>query len=101
MIDVQLDFKGERGLFTVTASGHAGYAPVGADVVCAGVSAILYGFLYYLSGRYGQGLVWSESDGELSMCFPSDCRDACAVLGASLSLMADSYPQYVRLQESR
>ena len=32
----------------IFAEGHAGYAPVGQDIVCAGVSALLYGFVAYL-----------------------------------------------------
>ena len=32
----------------VWAEGHAGYAAPGADIVCAGVSALLYGCLAYL-----------------------------------------------------
>lgn len=101
MIDVRLvtDSHAERRI--ITASGHAGKAPKGADVVCAGISALLYGFLYYLSGRYGDMLVWSEDEDSLSMCFPSDSEESYEVIKASLRLMADSYPQYVRLQESR
>ncbi len=32
----------------ITAVGHAGYATRGQDVVCAGVSALLFGLLSYL-----------------------------------------------------
>ena len=33
-----------------SAVGHASYAPRGQDIVCAGVSALLYGFIAYLEG---------------------------------------------------
>ena len=39
----------EDGL-ELSAHGHAGYAPRGQDVVCAGVSALIYGFIAYLEG---------------------------------------------------
>ena len=29
-------------------TGHAGYAPRGQDIVCAGISALAYGLLEYL-----------------------------------------------------
>ncbi len=32
----------------LSASGHADYAPRGEDIVCAAVSALLFGFLSYL-----------------------------------------------------
>ena len=41
----------EDGL-ELSAHGHAGYAPRGQDVVCAGVSALLYGFISYLEGLF-------------------------------------------------
>ena len=34
----------------LSAVGHASYAPRGQDIVCAGVSALLYGFVAYLEG---------------------------------------------------
>ncbi len=32
----------------ILARGHAGYAERGADIVCAGVSALLYGLVHHL-----------------------------------------------------
>ena len=37
MIEVIYD----RDVPSISASGHAGYAPAGQDIVCAGVSALL------------------------------------------------------------
>ena len=36
---------GER---RITVSGHAGHAPVGQDIVCAAVSALMYALAGYL-----------------------------------------------------
>ena len=40
----------EDGGVGILATGHAGMAPHGRDPVCAGVSALLYGYLAYLEG---------------------------------------------------
>ncbi len=46
MIDIRVLRRGD-GLELI-ALGHAGQAPRGQDLVCAGVSALLYGFIAYL-----------------------------------------------------
>lgn len=39
MIDIKINMK--SGDMEIKVKGHAGYAPHGQDIVCAGVSAIL------------------------------------------------------------
>jgi hypothetical protein len=59
----------------IFAEGHAGYAPVGQDIVCAGVSALLYGFVAYLRETLpiakaedfrpnGRAPLWEVSEGD-------------------------------------
>lgn len=97
----------------IAAEGHAGYAPVGQDIVCAGVSALLYGFVAYLretlpiatardSAPKGRAPLWevSEEDGRLWVrTHGSDGRDkaAFASVEAGLRLIAACYPHHVTL----
>ena len=97
----------------IFAEGHAGYAPVGQDIVCAGVSALLYGFVAYLretlpiataedSHPEGRAPLWevSEGDGRLWVrTHGSDGRDkaAFAPIEAGLRLIAACYPHHVTL----
>ena len=97
----------------IFAEGHAGYAPVGQDIVCAGVSALLYGFVAYLretlpiataedSHPEGRAPLWevSEGDGRLGVrTHGSDGRDkaALAPIEAGLRLIAACYPHHVTL----
>lgn len=101
------------GGLELTAKGHAGYAPRGRDVVCAGVSALLYGFIAYLEGlspiataedhlggedsphlevREGDGELWVRTHG-------LDGRDTegFSVTEAGLRLIASCYPAFVTL----
>ena len=94
------------------AHGHAGYAPRGQDVVCAGVSALLYGFIAYLEGllsiataealdgtsprlqvREGDGSLWVETHGLSG-------RDLDGLGGtlAGLRLITACYPAFVMLE---
>ena len=102
--------KGEDGL-ELSAHGHAGYAPRGQDVVCAGVSALLYGFIAYLEGlapiataeaSEGDTLGWTakDEDGILSIQtrgMGGADLDGLAVIQAGLGLIAASYPAFVML----
>ena len=97
----------------IFAEGHAGYAPVGRDIVCAGVSALLYGFVAFLretlpiataedSHPEGRAPLWevSEGDGRLWVrTHGADGRDkaALAPIEAGLRLIAACYPHHVTL----
>ena len=44
----------------MTASGHAGFAPNGQDIVCAGVSALSYAAAEYLTQMHHWGKLEEE-----------------------------------------
>ena len=95
----------------LSAHGHAGAAPRGQDVVCAGVSALLYAFVAYLEGLppiataeavegKNPHLVVSEGDGLLEVKtfgLGGKDRDALAVICEGLGLIASRYPAHVML----
>ncbi|MBP3667851.1 MAG: ribosomal-processing cysteine protease Prp [Clostridia bacterium] len=111
MIRVQVTL-GRDGL-ALSAVGHAGYAPRGQDVVCAGVSALLYGFVAYLEGLSSIAtagaflqdggaphLEVSEGDGELRVRTRGLGRrdiQGFGVTEAGLRLIAACYPTLVTL----
>ena len=46
------------------ARGHAGYAPAGQDIVCAGASTLMQTLAYLLAGEENaHSDVWDEEDG--------------------------------------
>jgi uncharacterized protein YsxB (DUF464 family) len=115
MIRVRIT-EGEEGCI-LSATGHAGYAPYGQDIVCAGVSALLYGLVSYLRASlpiatagesYGAGerssLRVQEGDGMLAVEVNAPrplCREALDVTVAGLGMMAAAYPAYVILENNR
>ena len=49
------------------ASGHAGYAPAGQDIVCAGASTLMQTLCALLAGEEGaKSGAWDEPDGPWS-----------------------------------
>ncbi len=92
--------------FTLTAEGHAGYAPMGQDIVCAAASALLYAFTDYLSalpGRELREVTVTEEDGSLTACMaPADetVRAAWALTRVGLARLADEYPAHITLSDA-
>ena len=95
----------------LSAHGHAGYAPRGQDVVCAGVSALLYGFISYLEGLLPIATEKAARDGtpRLEVEDKDDVlrvrtygmggadTAGLAVIRAGLGLIASCYPSFVML----
>lgn len=87
------------------AHGHADYDVAGRDIVCAGVSALMFGLAAYLEG-FGQ---WDPSgrrdrtEGCVGLCLKTEhtARDgaAFAAVAAGLRLIADAFPENVRFAE--
>lgn len=90
-------FKREDG-FCVVISGHANYAPEGQDIVCASVSALLYGLIGYL-GTVEQSkvrvrkLVRGYAELTCSQAGEEALRMACI----GILQVSERYPAHVRV----
>lgn len=98
-------FRREEGI-ELLAWGHADYAEAGQDIVCAGVSALLYGFKAYLERQSllceGGRINPAEWDGGLwlrTKGFGGMDETAWEVTRAGLELIIRQYPQCVFLEE--
>ena len=98
---IELHFDGLK----VTASGHAGFAPRGQDIVCAGVSTLLAAAAETAARMRRDGLLeectvrLEPGDAEIAMKpTPEGSAKAEAVmemLTAGAELLEDAYGQYV------
>lgn len=96
--------RGEVGM-ELEAVGHAEHGAIGHDIVCAGVSALLYGLAAYLEGQAircptGQ-LDRAEGAGRLylrAMGLETE-EVAFAVTEAGLCLIAEAFPDAVHLTQ--
>lgn len=100
------------GGLEMTAVGHAEQAPRGEDIVCAGVSALLYGFVAYLEtlppiataeagGEYPH-LECSEGEGLLRIKtrgLGGADTNGWRVTAAGLQLIEAAYPTCVALHD--
>lgn len=99
MISISMKRWGEG--MELEAHGHAEHGAIGHDIVCAGVSALLYGLVAYLEERCERcpsgHLNRTESRGRLYLRTSGMDGDetAFAVTAAGLLLMARAFPESV------
>lgn len=87
------------GEHILTVSGHAGYAEAGKDIVCAGVSALVYGAAGALEHR-GVSCAFRDDEEGITLhvraTADADFTDGVfAAAVAGLDQIAESYPDYV------
>lgn len=82
----------------ITISGHALYAPIGADIVCAGVSALVQCFAASIEEL---GAIKSIKDSKEKMIIEikSDTAETRLLIRSffiGLSLIEQEYPKYIK-----
>ena len=88
------------------AAGHAGYAPAGQDIVCAGASTVMQGLVYLLAGEENaHSEAFDEPDGpRLAVSVDAPCeewvRGAFELAKACFVLLAERYPENVRFADA-
>ena len=86
-------------LCRMEATGHAGYAPAGQDIVCAGASTLMQALLYLLAGQEG---IRIDASDEPHLCVSAAPPQEAWVDGtfelakAGFALLAERYPDHVR-----
>ena len=87
------------------AAGHAGYAPAGQDIVCAGASTVMQGLVYLLAGEENaHSDAFDEPDGpRVAVQADAPCADwvrgAFELAKACFVLLAERYPENVRFAD--
>ena len=100
------ELDGPNGLSCrLEAAGHAGYAPAGQDIVCAGASTLMQALVYLLAGEANaQSSAWDEPDGpRLAVQADAPCepwvQGAFELAKAGFALLAERYPDNLRFAD--
>ena len=87
----------------ITIQGHAGYAPIGQDIVCAAVSALVQTFIASIDELTTDKIeVVTSEQGQIqnieysSLSEHGQVLEGCFFIG--LQMIADSYPSNVHVQ---
>ena len=87
------------------ARGHAGYAPAGQDIVCAGASTLMQTLAYLLAGEENaHSDAWDEEGGPRLAVTAGAPRSAWvegafAFAKTGFALLAERYPDHVRFAD--
>lgn len=104
---IRARFEKKGGRFSLSAHGHANYAPYGQDLICAAVSALLHGLYDYVNQIEKQGLLKEKARGQLERgngyisVFPirrgrRQTEGAFELAGQVLGLLARHYPENIQ-----
>lgn len=94
-----LDIRMDKRRFAVSLSGHAGFAPVGADIVCAGASMLAATLARALGGV--DGYHYSDDGSTMNIsCTPTAAQlprvmTTLDVIDSGFGLLASTYPNHV------
>ena len=87
------------------AAGHAGYAPAGQDIVCAGASTLMQALVYLLAGEESaRSDAWDEPEGpRLAVAAQAPVapwvQGAFELAKAGFTLLAERYPDNLRFAD--
>ena len=97
MIVARYERDGES--HNLSVNGHAGYSTKGQDIVCAGVSAIVYALIGWLENNIATFTSVDESNGEVVISCEGDEKTATAFYMAAIGIeqIANTYPAHVSI----
>lgn len=85
----------------VTVSGHAGFAGVGKDIICAGVTSLTQTLIKSLNDLTENEIEYEMSSGRADIKY-RDLSEAGKLLVDSffigICLIADEFPEHVRIE---
>jgi uncharacterized protein len=102
VVEVRFRRDARNRYSSILASGHAGWADSGADIVCAAVAALLQAVWLGLSEYAHVPLEAQRDKGELSLRWPEEVReraDVAAIVGTAelaVTQIARQYADHVR-----
>jgi hypothetical protein len=100
MIKIEVLRDGDR-IVSLRCKGHAGYGEPGKDLICAGVSTVLFGLMNALDELSNQITLEKKKN---SLYIHSDIDDQtinaylrCGYI--QLKTIGDAYPEYIQMEE--
>ena len=92
-------YSADKDWITLRASGHAGYAEQGKDVVCAALSAIASTFYLYAESKGGTVEGGGTNDGYVNVSVRSnrETKEVASAIMMGIKALCDMYPENVRM----
>lgn len=84
----------------ITIKGHANYAPIGQDIVCAGVSTLIQTLIQSVEELTADKIEYSMSPGRVDIkfwCLSDLTKGLVDAFFIGIKLIASEYPNNVKL----
>lgn len=84
----------------ITVSGHAGYAPAGQDIVCAGVTTLTQTLIKSIEDLTQDKIKYQISPGRVDIKYRNLTEKSRTLMDSffiGICMIADEYPDYVRV----
>ena len=87
----------------IEINGHAGYAPIGYDIVCSSVSILVQNFIQSIQALTNDVISYGMQPGAVHIYF-ENLSDHAQILKDSFILglqsIADAYPSYIQIDRA-
>lgn len=77
----------------LAVKGHAGYAPIGQDIICAGVSTLYGTYRYSTNAKESLDGEWRILEAEPTY----RNRAVCDAVRIGCEMLAEQYPKHVKI----
>lgn len=88
------------GQESVSITGHAGYAPPGQDIVCAGVTALTRTLIKSMENLTGDKIEYTISPGKVDIKYGNLSESSKILIDSffiGISMLAGEFPDNVRI----
>ena len=85
----------------IEINGHAGYAEIGKDIVCAGVTALTQTLIRSMQGLTRDKVEYEVSPGRADIQYGNLSEEGKLLVDSffiGICLIADEFPEYVRIE---
>lgn len=101
MTKVKITYQSNK-IVKITVKGHAGFADKGEDLVCAGVSSIVFGTMNAIEELCSNHCVFDIIEANVSIVVKKDSEKLNTMLEMmviQLLSIAESYPSYLKIEK--
>ena len=99
---ITIEHKRYNQIEEINVNGHAGYAPIGKDIICSAVSSVVYTLKIALEkadeNKKALLLKCELNEGKAVIIFEPLSESTSAIVNAlidGLKALSDSYPEYI------
>lgn len=94
MIDIKLNASEKE--YRLTVKGHSGYAPIGEDIVCAGVSALVLNFASFTVVADGEIIEMKPAYSEITLARNKQSVLIAEAFKTSFEMLTVRYAKYIK-----